>query len=100
MARKARSTIGENPLDAVVPTAPASPPPASRAPTLERFSSSLPADLMERARNAVFWTPGATMASLLEEGLGGVVERLERENGGPFKQRAGDRLRAGRQVKG
>ena len=98
--RPQRSTIGENPLDAVVPTS--APPPADQpkaSTPLERFSSSLPAELMERARNAVFWTPGATMAGLLEEGLDGVVGRLEEQNGGPFKQRASDRLRAGRQVK-
>lgn len=98
--RPQRSTIGDNPLDAVVPplttSAPAPPP---RATELERFSSSLPADLMERARNTVFWTPGATMAGLLEEGLRATVERREAERGGPFERRPEAKLRAGRQVK-
>ena len=101
MTKKPRSTIGSNPLDQVVPTAvPADAAIQARPAALERFSSSLPADLLERARNAVFFTPGATMAGLLEEGLRSAVDRLEAVNGGAFRQRASDRLRAGRQVKG
>ncbi len=102
MARSKRSTIGENPLDAVVPSpvkaAPA--PAAASVSPLERVSTSLPADLMERARNVAFWSPGITLAALLEDGLRGVVERMEAENGGAFKQRATSKLRAGRQVRG
>ena len=99
--RPQRSTIGDNPLDAVVPSLTVVSPatPAARTTELERFSSSLPAELMERARNAVFWTPGATMAGLLEEGLRATVERREAERGSRFERRPEAKLRAGRQVK-
>lgn len=102
MSRRAqRSTIGHNPLDAVIPSPVAADAPSAvaKGTDLERFSSSLPADLMERARNVVFWTPGATMAGLLEEGLRAAVERREADRGGSFDQRPQPRLRAGRQVK-
>ena len=35
----------------------------------ERVTVALPADLMERARNAVYWTPGATLTALVENAL-------------------------------
>lgn len=57
----------------------------------------LPEDLVERAKNIVFWTPGVTLAGLVEKGLRKSVERWERENGGPFKARPAD-LQRGRPV--
>ena len=99
MARRG-STIGANPLDSVIPQSPAPAVARPAAAGLERFSSSLPAELLERARDCVFWTPGLTLAALLEEGLRGVVERLETEQeGGQFKPRSSAKLRAGRQVR-
>ncbi len=99
MARKA-STIGSNPLDQVVPlhrpdTAPQlEPAKAAR----ERVTIALPADLMERARNAVYWTPGATLAGLVEDAMADVMDRVERENGGAFRPRSRN-LKPGRRMK-
>jgi len=135
---KRRSTIGENPLDAIVPRAPnattvddfvrreASASAAStrglqsttlstkrgpkqtartaartggtlgvtKKPTPNervlkaRFTFHLPEDLMERAKNAAFWSsPRVTLASMAEAGLRAELERLEKKNGGPFKAR-------------
>ena len=43
--------------------------------------------IVERAKNIVYWTPGVTLAGLVEEGLAKAVERRERVNGGPFEAR-------------
>ena len=101
MARP-RSTIGSNPLDAVVPMGrpepaieePSAPPAAPR----ERVTIALPADLMERARNAVYWTPGATLAGLVEEALEVELAKREEASGGVFKTR-NSRLKPGRRVR-
>ena len=55
-------------------------------------------DLLERLRNAAWWQR-KTLATLAEEGLRLVVERLERQHGGPFEPRGGpqDRTTPGHQ---
>jgi post-segregation antitoxin (ccd killing protein) len=95
------STIGANPLDAVVPLRQAEPqqdPPPAKSERRERVTVSLPAELVERARNAVFWTPGATLAALVEVGIEAEVKRREEENRGAFKAR-GQALKPGRRFK-
>jgi len=102
MARP-RSTIGSNPLDAVVPMATPEPiadvqvpaPPA--AVTRERVTIALPANLMERVRNAVYWTPGATLTALVEDALEVELTKREGENDGPFRAR-GTKLKPGRRM--
>ena len=99
MARKA-STIGSNPLDQVVPLRRSEPlpePEPARAPR-ERVTIALPADLMERARNAVYWTPGATLAALVEDAVADAMDRLEREKGGAYRPRSSN-LKPGRRMK-
>ncbi len=99
MARKA-STIGSNPLDQVVPLRRSDPAPEPEpvAAPRERVTIALPADLMERARNAVYWTPGATLAGLVEDAMADAMDRLEQENGRAFKSRSGN-LKRGRRIK-
>lgn len=99
MARKA-STIGSNPLDQVVPLRrpdPAPEPEPAAAPR-ERVTVALPAELMGRARNAVYWTPGATLAGLVEDAVADALERVEQENGGAFRPRSSN-LKPGRRMK-
>ena len=101
MAARKVSTIGSNPLDQVVPLR--TPTPAlqeepAKAPR-ERVTVALPADLMERARNAVYWTPGATLAGLVEDAVADGLDALERENGGAFKGRSAN-LKPGRRMRG
>ena len=99
MARRPRRTIGNNPLDAVVPAAP--PPEASERPrkvSKERLTIHLPVDLIDRVKNAVYWTPGLTLAGLGEEALRVMVERLEADRGDPFPPRQ-EELRGGRPLK-
>lgn len=61
----------------------------------ERLTVKLPRSLIERARDAVFWTPGMTLTSLVETSLRTAIAALERARGSGFPAREHD-LRAGR----
>ena len=52
-------------------------------------------NLAERIKNAVYWTPGMTMAGFIEESLAKAIKELEREKGEKFLQRE-QRLVGGR----
>jgi hypothetical protein len=55
-------------------------------------------ELLERARNAVYWTPGMTLTGLANLGLSQAVADLEQRNSGqPFPARAGT-MRTGRPI--
>lgn len=97
---KRRSTIGANPLDSLVPaSAPASPSPsngqtknggakaASASTSRERLTVNLPVELIDRIKNAVYWTPGLTLTQLAEESFLKQLAKLEKERGEPFPQR-------------
>jgi len=60
----------------------------------------LPADLAERIKNAVYWTPGLTLGGLAQDALRKAVIQLERERnkGQPFGPRRGE-LKRGRPLK-
>ena len=64
----------------------------------ERFTVHLSTELIERARNAVFWTPGLTLAALTEKALEATLDRLEEEQGEPFSARTAE-LKGGRPIK-
>lgn len=55
----------------------------------QRMTVSLPADLVERVRDAAYWTPGSTMAGLITEALEGLLRQRELQNGRPFAPRLG-----------
>lgn len=67
-------------------------------PGKRQLSVVLPEDLMERTRNVVYWSPGLTVAAIVEAGLRIIVERMERANKGPYRPRPKRRLRAGRPI--
>ena len=99
-ANRRRSTLGSDPFDALVPETPA---PSSRQKRKAkarktRATFHLPMELCDRARDAVYWTPGLTLSSLCEAGLRSEIVNLERKRGEAFPKRAGD-LKAGRPVK-
>lgn len=99
MARK--STIGTNPLDAVVPPKQGEDPASQTAlgrVRKERVTFQLPIDLIERARNAVYWTPGATIAGLMEHALAAHLAEIEQQRGAPFPLRE-SALKTGRPIK-
>lgn len=110
-----RKTMGENPLDAVIPTKTAAAPrgggrkaaatatkertPEKRDRVVkERLTVHLPVPLIDRVKNAVYWTPGLTLASLAEKSLENTVDAIEKKNGEPFPRRKED-LKGGRPIK-
>lgn len=94
-----RKTIGENPLDAVVPkqTAPRATA-EPKAVVKERLTIHLPVELIDRIKNAVFWTPGLTLAAFGEQAFSELLDRLEKERGEPFPPRKAE-LKGGRPLK-
>lgn len=66
----------------------------------ERTTFQLPVDLIERARNTVYWTPGLTLSALLTEGLTLAIKKREKRHneGQPFPKRTGP-VKTGRPVK-
>jgi len=68
-------------------------PPPGKA----RVTFILSKELMERARNAVYWER-LRMSAFVEEAIAEAVNRLERKRGQPFPQRR-EELKSGRPVK-
>lgn len=62
-------------------------PAAPTDPKLERITLIITDDLMERVRNAAYWTPGETLSSIGARGVEKEIRRLEKVNGGPFAPR-------------
>lgn len=62
------------------------------------FQALIPKKTLEKARDAVYWTPGLTLASLTEMALQREIERLEKTRGGSFQPRKGE-LPTGRPVR-
>ncbi|MCS6294932.1 MAG: hypothetical protein H8K09_01735 [Nitrospira sp.] len=61
----------------------------------QRMTVSLPADLLERMRDAAYWTSGSTMAGLISSAIEDLLHNLESQNGRPFSPRLQD-LKPGR----
>lgn len=94
-----RRTIGINPLDTVIPAQQKIEGGTTKRKIIkERLTVHLPVELIERVKNAVYWTPGLTLAGLAEEALAAAVERLEHERGEPFPPRKSE-LKGGRPLK-
>ncbi len=108
-----RKSLGETPWDAVVPPKDSGPAPEktrkstpepTRAPLRdagghkERLTVHVTVAVAERAKNAVYWTPGLTLASLTENALVKALESIEKAQGGPFPHRKSE-LKGGRPMK-
>ncbi len=52
----------------------------------QRFTVNIPPDLIEWARRAVVFTPGQSLAGLVEDALTRELERLEKKLGEPFPE--------------
>ena len=61
----------------------------------QRMTVSLPTQLLERMRDAAYWTSGTTMAGLISSALEDLLNNLESQNGRPFSPRLQD-LKPGR----
>jgi hypothetical protein len=63
-----------------------------------RITLQLSAELIERLRNVVYWTPGLTLTAIVTEALRRCVEEREAEHGGAYPKRE-QQLRIGRPAK-
>jgi len=114
MSKRKKKAIGDNPLDALVPagnvpaavkastrglsTTPPTPTRREKGPEKERLTVHVSVKLADRARNAVYWTPGLTLARLAEEALEDALNALEPKRGSVFPPRKED-LKGGRPPK-
>jgi hypothetical protein len=62
-----------------------------------KLTVQLPSQLLERARDTVFWTPGLTLTALAGIGLREAISTIERKHGRPLPHRT-QRLRVGRPI--
>ena len=53
----------------------------------QRVTITLPLSLLERLRNAVYWTGHGPLARLISEALDDAVTHMEQDNGQAFPQR-------------
>ena len=111
-----RRALGDDPLDTVIPSSgerereqqsanvsrsafPHSSRSGQAAVQKTRATFHLPINLLEEARDVVYWVPGLTMANLTEEALRREIQRIKdvRNDGEDFPTRESD-LKRGRPV--
>lgn len=63
----------------------------------EKLTVHLTHDLIERVKNAAYWNPRLTIASIAELGVKYAIEQVERENGGAYPPRESE-LKGGRPI--
>ena len=61
----------------------------------QRLTVTLPSGLLDRLRNAVYWTPALTLAGLIDDAVEAKLLELEAQNGEPFPARI-EELKGGR----
>lgn len=64
----------------------------------QRITVQISSDIIERIKNAVYWTPGMTLTALTEMAYSKIIEELEKKRGESFRQRK-ENLKSGRPVK-
>lgn len=52
-----------------------------------RISAEISGNVADRIKNAVYWTPGMTMAGFIEESLAKAIDELEEGKGEKFPKR-------------
>jgi hypothetical protein len=61
----------------------------------QRLTVTMSTSLLDRLRNAVYWTPALTLAGLIETAVEARLQELEAQNGEPFPARV-EELKGGR----
>lgn len=64
----------------------------------QKLAVQLPSELVEKARDAVYWTPGMTLNRLTQIALSQTLDCMEALRGVPFPPRGGS-LSTGRQIR-
>jgi|SRR5579884_3195707 len=91
MPKPKRSTIGADPFASVIPQrTQTQPEPRPESPRKKHMTFLLRAEATERVKNAVFWTPGLTLADLADQALAEAVDRLEKKRGEPYPHRTSE----------
>lgn len=85
-----RQTIKENPLDALLSEPPSAkkteqiskpkPAPDENGELKQRLTVQISAEILDRAKNAVYWTRGLTLAQLTEQALEKAIRELEKKS--------------------
>lgn len=52
-----------------------------------KVSAEVDYDVADRVKNAVYWTPGLTMARFIEKALEDAIDKIEEDRGGKFEAR-------------
>jgi predicted DNA binding CopG/RHH family protein len=63
----------------------------------EKLTVHLTHDLIERVKNAAYWNPRLTIASIAEIGVRYAIKQVEHENGGAYPPRESE-LKGGRPI--
>lgn len=63
-----------------------------------KLTVHLERELVERVKNAAYWNPRLTIARIAAQGIREVIEKVETENGGPYRTRESE-LVGGRPIK-
>lgn len=107
----ARSTIGKDPFETLIPDrvgekAEVIEHPAAanqndqaekKGPKKEKLTVHLTHDLIERVKNAAYWDPELTIASIAEVGIQFAIEQVEKRHGSPYPKRKSE-LKGGRPI--
>jgi hypothetical protein len=64
----------------------------------QKLTVHLASELADRVKNAAYWNPRLTIASIAEQGIKSAIEKFEREHGGKYPPRVGE-LVGGRPIK-
>ena len=107
-----KSKIGQNPLDSLIssPVKNTSKKKEKKEPTKQnveqpklslkkqRMTVQISHEVVEKAKDAVYWTPGLTIAKLTENAIKEAVAKIEKRNGKSFSERE-EELASGRPLK-
>jgi hypothetical protein len=95
-----KPAVGRRPerLSASERVTPTRAPAAADRRTKQKLTVHLSPELADRVKNAAYWNPRLTIAGIAEQGVRQAIDKLERENGGPYPPRDGD-LVGGRPIK-
>jgi hypothetical protein len=78
-------SLGTATMQAVIDGSPPKPVPVRRP--RQRITVFLPIPLIERLRNAVYWTEQRPLAQIIAEAIDDAVSEMEQANGGVFPPR-------------
>jgi len=96
-----REIIGKYPLDELIGASQAPPPPSKQEPSRNkkrRITVQISEEIIDRIKNATYWTPGLTLSYLVENALEKEVDQMESDRGSSFERRRAE-LKTGRPIK-